>query len=147
VSPKSEVQFSEKIKFGKGTVVKPLAAIQTHQANVIFGEGCIVSMFNFISASEADIILGDYVRLAPRVTILSMGRNVKDKNRTIGEQGYRHREVRIGNDVLIGTGAVILDGVTIGDGAVIGTNSVVDRDVPPYTIVFGAPAKIIWRRT
>ncbi len=52
----------------------------------------------------------------------------------------------IGNDVWIGYEAVILSGVTIGDGAVIGTRAVVTRDVPPYTIVGGVPAKPIRRR-
>ena len=52
----------------------------------------------------------------------------------------------IGNDVWIGYEAVILSGVTIGDGAVIGARAVVTRDVPPYTIVGGVPAKPIRRR-
>ena len=52
----------------------------------------------------------------------------------------------IGNDVWIGYEAVILAGVTIGDGAIIGTRAVVTRDVPPYTIVGGVPARVIRRR-
>lgn len=52
----------------------------------------------------------------------------------------------IGNDVWIGFEAVILSGVTIGDGAIIGTRAVVTKDVPPYTIVGGIPAKPIRKR-
>lgn len=52
----------------------------------------------------------------------------------------------IGNDVWIGYEAVILSGVTIGDGAVIGSRAVVTKDVPPYTIVGGVPARPIRRR-
>lgn len=52
----------------------------------------------------------------------------------------------IGNDVWIGQNAVILPGVHIGDGAIIGANSVVGRDVNPYTIVVGNPAKILRKR-
>ena len=52
----------------------------------------------------------------------------------------------IGNDVWIGYEAVIMPGVKIGDGAVIGTRAVVAKDVPPYTIVGGVPAKPIRRR-
>lgn len=52
----------------------------------------------------------------------------------------------IGNDVWIGYEAVIFAGVTIGDGAIIGTRAVVTKDVPPYTIVGGVPAKPIRKR-
>lgn len=52
----------------------------------------------------------------------------------------------IGNDVWIGYEAVILSGVTVGDGAIIGTRAVVTKDVPPYTIVGGVPAKPIKKR-
>ena len=68
--------------------------------------------------------------------------------RNIGvDMDYRaHRSskrVTIGNDVWIGHGAVILPGVSIGTGAVIGANAVVTKDVPPYMIVAGVPAKIL----
>lgn len=53
------------------------------------------------------------------------------------------KECVIGNDVWIGCNSTILRGVTIGDGAVIGANSLVNKDVPPYAIVVGSPAKII----
>lgn len=52
----------------------------------------------------------------------------------------------VGNDVWIGQNSTILPGVHIGDGAIIGLNSVVTRDVPPYTIVAGNPAKAVRKR-
>ena len=55
-------------------------------------------------------------------------------------------DIIIGNDVWIGYEAVILSGVTIGDSAVIGCRAVVTKDVPPYTIVGGVPAKPIRKR-
>ena len=55
-------------------------------------------------------------------------------------------DIIIGNDVWIGYGAVILSGVTIGDGAIIGTNALVTKDVPPYTIAGGIPAKPLKKR-
>lgn len=55
-------------------------------------------------------------------------------------------DIVIGNDVWIGYEAVILSGVTIGDGAIIGTRAVVTKDVPPYSIVGGVPARVIRMR-
>ena len=52
----------------------------------------------------------------------------------------------IGNDVWIGYEAVVMSGVKIGDGAIIGTRAVVTKDVPPYTIVGGVPARPIRKR-
>lgn len=55
-------------------------------------------------------------------------------------------DIIIGNDVWIGYEAVVMAGVTIGDGAIIGARAVVTKDVPPYTIVGGVPARKIRRR-
>ena len=55
-------------------------------------------------------------------------------------------DIVVGNDVWIGYEAVIMSGVTIGDGAIIGTRAVVTKDIPPYTIVGGVPAKPIRKR-
>lgn len=65
----------------------------------------------------------------------------------VDRQIYKYdRSVIIGNDVWIGCNAVIIDGVTIGDGAVIAANSVVSKNVEPYAIVGGLPAKLIRKR-
>ena len=56
---------------------------------------------------------------------------------------FPKEDVKIGNDVWIGNGATILSGVTIGDGAVIGAMAVVTKDVPPYGIAVGNPARVV----
>lgn len=55
-------------------------------------------------------------------------------------------ECRVGNDVWLASGVCVLRGVSIGDGCVIGANSVVTKDIPPYSVAVGAPAKVIRRR-
>ena len=70
------------------------------------------------------------------------GLDVKDITSAWDNKG----DIVIGNDVWIGYEAVIMSGVTIGDGAIIGTRAVVTKDVPPYTIVGGVPAKQIRKR-
>lgn len=56
---------------------------------------------------------------------------------------FRGRDPRIGNDVWIGSGVTILRNVTVGDGAVLASSAVVTKDVPPYAIVGGVPARVI----
>ncbi|HJC91727.1 MAG TPA: CatB-related O-acetyltransferase [Candidatus Mediterraneibacter excrementigallinarum] len=70
------------------------------------------------------------------------GLDVKDITSAWDNKG----DIVIGNDVWIGYEAVIMAGVTIGDGAIIGARAVVTKDVPPYTIVGGVPAKQIRKR-
>ncbi|QHQ63351.1 acetyltransferase [Anaerocolumna sedimenticola] len=70
------------------------------------------------------------------------GLDIKDVANAWDNKG----DIVIGNDVWIGYEAIILAGVTIGDGAIIGARSVVTKDVPPYTIVGGVPAKPIRKR-
>ena len=55
-------------------------------------------------------------------------------------------DIMIGNDVWIGYGAKILSGVTVGDGAIVGAHSLVTKDIPPYTIAGGVPARPIRKR-
>jgi virginiamycin A acetyltransferase len=74
---------------------------------------------------------------------------VKSYFDVIPDKKYYHKEYGdtiIGNDVWIGYDALIMPGVKIGDGAVIGTRAVVTKDVPPYTVVAGNPAKVIRKR-
>lgn len=66
--------------------------------------------------------------------------------KTVTDAWDNKGDIVIGNDVWIGYEAVILSGVTIGDGAIIGARAVVTKDVPPYTIVGGVPAKSIRKR-
>ena len=68
------------------------------------------------------------------------------KKENVAQAWDQKGDIIIGNDVWIGYEAVILPGVTIGDGAVIGCRAVVTKDVPPYTIVGGVPAKPIRKR-
>lgn len=147
VSPSSTVQVSSLVRLGRGTVVKPYSIVQTSGGRVVFGRNCAIGSFNHVAAGQADVILGDDVRIGPHVTIVGTTRVYRRRDQLITEQGYADRGIRVGNDVLIGANAVLVDGCEVGDGAVIGVGSVVTGKVPPYSVVFGTPAKVIfWRK-
>ena len=146
ISPKAVVQLTKKIRFGKGTVVKPFAVIQTSSGQIDIGKNCSINNFDQIANSDGYMKIGDHVRIGPNVTILGSSRNYKAKDTLIIKQGYSHAGLSIGDDVLIASGAIILKGCNIGNGVVIGAGSVVTKSVPPYTVVAGIPARVIGKR-
>lgn len=82
----------------------------------------------------------NYVSTSP---IFYSNKNVFGYKLNSNSKFVEYKKTVIGNDVWVGLNSIILDGVTIGDGAIIGAGSVVTKDVKPYTIVGGIPAKII----
>ncbi len=62
------------------------------------------------------------------------------------QSSIEKEKTRIGNDVWIGNGAIVINGVTVGDGAIIGAGAVITKDVPPYSVVGGVPAKVLRMR-
>lgn len=90
--------------------------------------------------------IGSDVLMGPDVKIITRNHVFDDPKIIINHQGITFHPVIIGNDVWIGANAVILPGVKIGDGAVIAAGAVVTKDVAPYTIVGGVPAKVIGKR-
>ncbi|OIQ92724.1 galactoside O-acetyltransferase [mine drainage metagenome] len=108
-------------------------------SNVSLNRGC--SIYPSIHIDDAEIIIGNNVSLGPGVTLFGAGHDhsflsLPDTGKTI----------RISDYVWVGGGATILEGVTIGEGAIVAAAAVVTKDVPPYTVVAGIPAKIISKR-
>ena len=94
-----------------------------------------------------DVIIGSNVLMGPDVLIFSGSHQYLSKKLLIREQGVEGpNQVKIEDDVWIGARAIILGGVRIGEGAVIGAGSVVTKDVEPYTVIAGIPAREIKRR-
>ena len=109
---------------------------------LVIGKFCSIACgakFLFTSANHTQTSLSTYPF---PIFFEEWGLDVQDITTAWDNKG----DIVIGNDVWIGYEAVILSGVTIGDGAIIGTRAIVTKDVPPYTIVGGVPAKTIRKR-
>ncbi len=110
-----------------------------------WGEGTRLEIGRFCSIAEGVVILlggehrVDWATTYPFPVIFPEARNISGHPRSKGD-------VIIGNDVWLGKDAMILSGVNIGNGAVIAARSVVTRNIPPYAIATGNPAKIIHYR-
>lgn len=107
--------------------------------NVYFPSDLIIGQ-NLVD-DQGNIVIGDRVAIGPRVILLSMEHANVSKLRSV--MGTRTGGVKIGNDCWIGAGAIILSGVTIGECSIVGAGAVVTKDIPPYTVVAGVPAKKI----
>lgn len=93
------------------------------------------------------VTIGKYVNMGPEVIVYTRNHSSKRTDIIMQNQGYNVvKPVLICDDVWIGRRVIILPGVTIGKGAVIGAGSVVSKDIPPYSIAVGNPARVVKHR-
>ena len=113
---------------------------------ITIGSNCYFGAYNHITAIN-NIEIGNHVLTGKFVTITDNSHGYTDidnlKQKPIDRPIVSKGPVKIGNNVWIGDKASILPNVTIGDGAVIAANAVVTKDVPPYSVAAGNPAKIV----
>ena len=150
LSPKARINArSGEIRLGKSTSVSPYAVVQ---GNVTMGENCSVQSYAILigygTAEDrvGEIRIGDNVRIAPHVMIIAANHRFDDVTRPIAKQGVERKSIVIEDDVWIAGRANIMAGVTVGRGSVVAAGAVVTRDVPPYSVVAGVPAKVIKMR-
>ena len=117
-----------------------------YQDNVFIGSGTYINGGQIVAGENSKIVIGENCLLSYNIHIRTTTHNYEKKNVLIKNQGHREADIIIGNDVWIGFGAQIMAGVKIGDGAVIGAGSIVTKDVEPYKVVAGVPARVIKER-
>jgi acetyltransferase-like isoleucine patch superfamily enzyme len=113
--------------------------------NIDIGNNVDIAKQVLITTSGG-ISIGDRTLIGYRTQILSSNHIIPDSISRIFNSGHQHKKVIIENDVWIGANCIILPGVIIGEGAVIAAGSIVTKNVEPFTIVAGAPAKLIRKR-
>lgn len=98
---------------------------------------------NFTCLSAARIIIDEDALLAGNVLITSENHSIDNPKIPYRKQPLKANEVHIGKNVWIGEKVCVLPGVNIGEGSVIGASSVVTKDIPPYSLACGSPAKVV----
>jgi len=121
------------------------------QSNVLVGKFDDIKVGSYVAINEncrlRNVTIGDYVLIAPDVYILHSGHGYSVVDTPIYLQEETHYEQTIiENNVWIGARCVILPGRRIGEGSIVAAGAVVTKDVPPYSIVGGNPAKLIKSR-
>lgn len=111
-----------------------------HPHRVSIGAGTVVG-FDVILDGRRHITIGDHVNLSSEVAIWTLQHDYRDPD--FAEVGA---PVVVGDRAWLSFRATILPGVTIGEGAVVAAGAVVTRDVPPYTVVAGTPARVVAER-
>jgi maltose O-acetyltransferase len=103
-----------------------------------FNYGCYVNGYG-------GLVIGDGTMFGP-YTMVHTANHETEVDRRLAEQGWEPEPVTIGRDCWIGMGVCILPGVTIGDGCIVGAGAVVTKDLEPWTVNVGNPAKPIRSR-
>ena len=118
----------------KSTIRNPVTVVEPNKVKM--GKNSII-MNNALLMASGGIEIGDCTMVAAHAKLISNDHDLYDRSI------LTMVPIKIGNHVWIGAGATILKGVTVGDHAIIGGGAVVNKDVPPYAVVVGNPAKVV----
>jgi len=120
--------------------------LQARGGSIRIGKKSELNVYALILTGGGDIEIGQNVLIGPRVNIIGYQHSFNNIKTPIREQPYNIKPIKIEDDVWIGASSTIMPGVTIGKGAIIGSGSVVTKDIAPYSINVGSPAKKIRSR-
>jgi len=132
------------VSMGCSVIIYPNVSIRG-RGRLTIGDNCSING-GVIFGLTCDLTLGNYVMIADNVSFRTADHEYSDLSVPMMEQGERSFPIAVGDDVWIGANATILRGVTIGRGAIIAAHAVVVKDVQPFEIVGGVPAKTIGSR-
>ena len=135
----------ENISLGNLVSIMHYCCLYAHDKGQInLGNRVSLNSNVLIDASQnGQIDLGNDVLIGPNVVLRASNHRYESKSIPIIQQGHSGGKIVIEDDVWIGANVVILPNVLVGKGAVIGAGAVVNRDIPPYALAGGVPAKII----
>jgi acetyltransferase-like isoleucine patch superfamily enzyme len=131
------IQIDDDVYVGHQTILKGY-----HRHRMIIGAGSWIGQQCFFH-SAGGLTIGKRVGIGPGVRILTSSHSLLSPEPVLLDAPLEFRSVTIHDGADIGVSAVILPGVTIGEGAQIGAGAVVTRDIPPFAIAAGVPARVV----
>lgn len=144
---KRGIRFGDKVTVGSFAVIRPTNLYGGEPGEGLkVGDRSSIGPYSYIGCSGY-IEIGENVMISPRVSIYAENHIFADPKTPMIAQGVSRSFVKIEDDCWIASHSVILAGVTVGKGAVVAAGSVVTKDVPPYAVVGGNPARVIKMRT
>lgn len=139
---KEGIKIGNNVSILRNTIIECTGVIRNVGVGLEIGNNVGIAQNCFIQV-RGKVVIGNDVIFGPGVSVFSENHNFSDPDKPIREQGETRIGVTIEDAVWIGTRATILDGVTVGHHSIVAAGSVVNKDIPPYSIVGGVPAKII----
>jgi acetyltransferase-like isoleucine patch superfamily enzyme len=139
-----EAMREGRLQVGAGALLEPNVWITAPgDARVRIGKGAFLNM-GVMVAAERLVEIGEHCMLANGCFVTDSSHRYDDPEQPITWQGFESKgPTRIGDNCWLGANVVVTSGVTIGERCVIGANSVVTRDVEPFSIAAGAPARVL----
>lgn len=134
---------------GKNIMIKPMTSNFKGIENIHLGSNIRIARYAVIYATNANVYFGSNIGIAPFLSIMSGNHSTGEVgrfmfNHTVAEKEKGHdKDVVLEDDLWFGIHVTILSGVTVGRGSAIGAGAVVNKSLPPYSVVAGVPAKVI----
>ncbi|MGB3308572.1 MAG: acyltransferase [Nodosilinea sp.] len=169
IQPDVRMVGTKNIQISKGTRIRKGTCIDSRGNKIIFRDNVSIDRYvdiRVFSGYGGSVEIGENSYIAPFVfiggpgkvqidrdcmiashsTIIANNHNFDDLDIPINSQGFTCKGIHIEEGCWLGSGVRVLDGVTIGRGSVIGAGAVVTKDIPPFSIAAGVPAKVIRKR-
>lgn len=139
------VSLGSNVTIAKSSVLICTGVISNKGCGIRIGDYSAVGAQSFLGG-QGGIQVGANVIMGAGVRVFSENHNYDDPTIPIRKQGERRARVFIEDDCWVGASAIVLAGVRVGEGSVVAAGAVVTRDVPPYSVVAGVPARVIKSR-
>jgi acetyltransferase-like isoleucine patch superfamily enzyme len=133
---------SSLIEISDNSKIHSYSHLRTYNGSIFIGANTTINR-NCIIYGHGGVHIGNNVLVAANVTILSANHRYSNVDEIIRQQGLDLKGTRIEDNVWIGINTTILGGVTIGSGSIIGAGSLVTKSIPPKSIAYGSPARVV----